>query len=68
MDRLKMKSDLSKTVKTSTIKTRVRGKYLKTAGQNNPASFNYRIQHTSPMKDTITVTILVTTKAGCCSK
>lgn len=36
MDRLKMKSDLSKTVKTSTIKTRVREKYLKTAGQNNP--------------------------------
>lgn len=36
MDRLKMKSDLSKTVKTSTIKTRVKGKYLKTAGQNNP--------------------------------
>lgn len=35
MDRLKMKSDLSKTVKTITIKWRVRGKYLKTAGQNN---------------------------------
>lgn len=35
MDRLKMKSDLSKTVKTITIKWRVRGKYLKTAGQYN---------------------------------
>lgn len=35
MDWLRMKSDLSKTVKTSTIKRRVRGKYLKAAGQNN---------------------------------
>lgn len=38
---------------------------LKNSRTEQSDSLNYRIQHTSPMKDTITVTILVTCKAGC---